>query len=52
MVVESINISRIDILDELRNLLKDKTKFKLRLTIPVQSNMPIMKKQELLIMKS
>ncbi|MDM8556963.1 glycosyltransferase family 39 protein [Desulfococcaceae bacterium HSG7] len=49
VVVESGNATGLKIYDELRKLLRDTTKFKLRRTIPINSNIKLLKGQNLLI---
>jgi len=49
VVVESNNTTDIEIYDELRELLRDTSKFKLHRTIPVNSNITLLKGQNLLI---
>jgi len=49
VVVESDNTSGLKIYDELRELLRDTSRFKLHRTIPVNSNIKLLKDQNLLI---
>lgn len=49
IVVESRNVSNLEIYDEFRGLLNDESRFRLHKSIEVESNIPMLKDQRLLI---
>jgi len=49
IVVESQNVSNLEIYDEFRDLLNDESRFRLHKSIEVESNIPMLKDQKLLI---